>query len=156
MPLLRYLYANVGILFYCHFPDQLLVQKSRGWIGLLKETYRIPFNWIESWSTGCSDGIVVNSKFTGGVVKDVFPQLKSRDLKVVYPCVDTSVSDTEQRSLWPKKKVLLSINRFERKKDVALAVKAFAGLSLQDRKDALLVIAGISTYALLHAKLKVS
>lgn len=148
VPLLRYLYSTVGILFYCHFPDQLLVQKSHGWLGVVKEGYRVPFNWIESWSTGCSDGIVVNSNFTGGVVKDVFPQLRTRDLKVVYPCVDTSTPETAQESLWPKKKVLLSINRFERKKDIALAVKAFAGLSPQDRRDALLVIAGMSAHSL--------
>jgi alpha-1,3/alpha-1,6-mannosyltransferase len=38
--------------------------------------------------------------------------------------------------------VLLSINRFEKKKDVALAIKAFAGLSLSERQDARLVVAG--------------
>jgi alpha-1,3/alpha-1,6-mannosyltransferase len=38
--------------------------------------------------------------------------------------------------------VLLSINRFEKKKDVALAIRAFAGLSPNEREDARLVIAG--------------
>jgi len=38
--------------------------------------------------------------------------------------------------------VMLSINRFEKKKDVALAVKAYAGLSAKEREDARLVIAG--------------
>jgi alpha-1,3/alpha-1,6-mannosyltransferase len=44
--------------------------------------------------------------------------------------------------LWPGKKVLLSINRFEKKKDVALAIRAYAGLSLEERRHARLVIAG--------------
>ncbi|KAL1311846.1 hypothetical protein AAFC00_001921 [Neodothiora populina] len=144
VPLLRLLYDNVGILFYCHFPDQLLVQKeTSGLLGAVKDGYRIPFNWIESSSTAASDGIVVNSNFTASVVKRVFPQLNNRDLKVVYPCVDISAATDENRkSLWPDRKVFLSINRFEKKKDVALAIKAFAGLEERERKNALLVIAG--------------
>jgi alpha-1,3/alpha-1,6-mannosyltransferase len=38
--------------------------------------------------------------------------------------------------------VLLSINRFERKKDVGLAIKAYAGLSAGERADTRLIIAG--------------
>lgn len=143
VPVLRFLYTSVGILFYCHFPDQLLAQKGQGAIAVLKKGYRVPFNAIESWSTASSHGIVVNSNFTGGVVKRVFPQLSRRELKVVYPCVDTSTADRMQRtSMWPGRKVILSINRFEKKKDVALAVKAFASLDASVRKSALLVIAG--------------
>ena len=146
VPLLGWLFSKVGILFYCHFPDQLLVQKEKGGLlGLVKACYRVPFNKVESWSTASADGIVVNSHFTGGVVKTVFPQLAQRDLKVVYPCVDISAArdDSEPKSLWPGRTVFLSINRFEKKKDVALAIKAFAGLEESDRKDALLVIAGM-------------
>lgn len=149
VPLLRFLYDNVGILFYCHFPDQLLVQsETSGLVAAVKSGYRVPFNWIEARSTASADGIVVNSNFTGGVVKRVFPQLSKRDLKVVYPCVDVSAAKdsnlADRKSLWPNRKVLLSINRFEKKKDVALAIKAFAGLGPKDRKDALLVIAGMT------------
>ena len=149
VPLLRWLYSNVGILFYCHFPDQLLVQKDKGrLLSLVKAGYRVPFNAVEAWSTASADGIVVNSNFTGGVVKNVFPRLKSRNLKVVYPCVDVSPAKDDaagnKKSLWPDKKVILSINRFEKKKDIALAIKAFARLDEDDRKDALLVIAGKS------------
>lgn len=143
VPLLRFLYTDVGILFYCHFPDQLLAQKGQGAIAVLKKAYRVPFNAIEGWSTASSHGIVVNSNFTGGVVKRVFPQLSNRDLKVVYPCVDTSsASQVQRKSLWPNRKLILSINRFEKKKDVALAVKAFATHHDPARKPALLVIAG--------------
>lgn len=38
--------------------------------------------------------------------------------------------------------MLLSINRFEKKKDIALAIRAFAGLSQKERTNARLVIAG--------------
>lgn len=71
-----------------------------------------------------------------------------RELKVVYPCVDISSAQdvAERKSLWPDRKVILSINRFEKKKDVALAVKAFAKVPDVDRKGALLVIAGMSSF----------
>jgi alpha-1,3/alpha-1,6-mannosyltransferase len=143
VPLLRFLYTNVGVLFYCHFPDQLLAQKGEGALAVLKMGYRIPFNAIEGWSTASSTAIVVNSKFTGTVAKRVFPALSKRDLKVVYPCVDTSTATQLQRKpMWAGRRLILSINRFEKKKDVALAVKAFALLDASVRKSALLVIAG--------------
>jgi alpha-1,3/alpha-1,6-mannosyltransferase len=140
IPLLRILQSNVRIIFYCHFPDKLLAKKG----GILKTMYRAPFDWLESWSTGCSDTIVVNSNFTKSVFAEAFPSLKNRKPGVVYPCVDTKVEDPleEIRPLWENKKVLLSINRFEKKKDVALAIKAYAGLSPNERRDTRLVIAG--------------
>lgn len=140
IPLLRLLLPNVRVIFYCHFPDKLLAKKG----GLLKTLYRGPFDWLESWSTGCSDTIVVNSKFTKSVFGEAFPALKYRQPGVIYPCVDTSSADTVEvvRPLWGNKKVLLSINRFEKKKDVALAIRAYAGLSAQERKNTRLVIAG--------------
>lgn len=146
VPLLRCLFRHTSILFYCHFPDKLLAQSAHGALGLIKSLYRIPFNALESWSTSCSDQIVVNSSFTGQTVKRVFPALRQRDLKVIYPCVDTArkgeLADQRARS-WPDGKiVLLSINRFERKKDAALALRAFAALSESERRNAILVIAG--------------
>lgn len=144
LPLLKLLDRRVRVLFYCHFPDQLLVQDSNGTLGVAKSVYRIPFDWLESWSTSCGDAIVVNSKFTGGTVKNVFPTLQKRALKVIYPCVDTAgnANSRDKRSLWPNKRILLSINRFERKKDVALAIRAYAGLEERVRQGSRLVIAG--------------
>jgi alpha-1,3/alpha-1,6-mannosyltransferase len=143
IPLLRIVYPNPRILFYCHFPDKLLAKRG----GLLKSLYRGPFDWIESWSTGCSDGIVVNSKFTRSVFDQAFPGLKGREPGVVYPCVDVAssneqVGNTDSAKLWDGVKVLLSINRFERKKDVGLAIRAYAGLPTKQRAGTRLVIAG--------------
>lgn len=140
IPLLRVLQPNVRIIFYCHFPDKLLAKTG----GILKTLYRGPFDWLESWSTGCSDTIVVNSNFTKSVFAEAFPSLRHRKPGVVYPCVDTNAEDPveETRPLWKDKKVLLSINRFEKKKDVGLAIKAYAGLSGEERKYTRLVIAG--------------
>lgn len=105
------------------------------------------FDWWEGWGVRGADRVVVNSEFTKGVVEEVWPGLgRERGVGVVYPCVDTKES-TERpteagNTLWKGKKVLLSINRFERKKGVGLAVKAFAGLTAEERRGVRLVIAG--------------
>ncbi|PIA89527.1 Alpha-1,3/1,6-mannosyltransferase alg-2 [Cercospora beticola] len=144
IPFFRLLYPKAKILFYGHFPDQLLVKQEAGVKQTLKSLYRVPFDAFEGWSTSCADGIVVNSKFTRSVFKSTLPGVKSRELKVIYPCVDTSTSshDRSNATIWPDKQLLLSINRFEGKKMLDLAIKAYAGLSSQDRAKAKLVLAG--------------
>jgi alpha-1,3/alpha-1,6-mannosyltransferase len=107
----------------------------------------MPFDWLESWSTGCSDGIVVNSRFTKGVFGEAFPLLKNRDPRVVYPCVDTNPTHGNskidiQGPLWNGDRILLSINRFEKKKGIDLAIRAYAKLSDTSRKGSRLIIAG--------------
>ena len=147
VPLLRWIFpSQQRILFYCHFPDQLLARRDEtGALGQLKRLYRYPFDWFEGWSMSGSDRIVVNSNFTKGVVASVFPSLEESGLSVVYPCVDLKPSashDSDEKPLWPTKKLLLSINRFERKKDIALAIRAFAEVPKSLRKTARLVLAG--------------
>lgn len=97
-----------------------------------------------------ADRVVVNSLFTKGVVKRVWGALG--DVGVVYPCVDTRESEEKReeapstvngKDLWKRKKVILSINRFERKKDIGLAIRAFAGLLEKEREGVRLVIAGM-------------
>jgi alpha-1,3/alpha-1,6-mannosyltransferase len=140
IPLLRYLAPQARILFYCHFPDKLLAKRT----SFIKTLYRFPFDWLESWSTGCADGLVVNSKFTRGIFYEAFPRLDWVDARVVYPCVDVEGAEKELKDerLWKGEKVFLSINRFERKKDVGLAVRAYAGLSESEKRRTKLVIAG--------------
>ncbi|KAI9836437.1 MAG: hypothetical protein M1819_001468 [Sarea resinae] len=153
IPLLRVFQKDTRILFYGHFPDQLLAQREN-W---LKHVYRVPFDWLEFWSTSMSDTIVVNSEFTKGVFAEVFPSLAGRKLKVVYPCVDTDedgekkgtgtnveIQNGAEGGLWEGKKFVLSINRYERKKNIGLAIRAFAGLSNKGRGGARLVIAGMA------------
>lgn len=121
--------TNARVLFYCHFPDQLLAKKA----GLAKKLYRVPFDALEEWTTGVSDQIVVNSTFTKSIFHDTFSRLQMLDPGVIYPCVDISQpnednSDAENELLAFMKgsKFFLSINRFERLKNIQLAVKAFA------------------------------
>lgn len=86
---------------------------------------------------------MVNSKFTRSIFRDAFPSLRHITPGVVYPCVDTSVTVSgDSATLWANKEVFLSVNRFERKKDVGLAIRAFAGLTAGQRQSCRLVIAG--------------
>jgi alpha-1,3/alpha-1,6-mannosyltransferase len=97
---------------------------------------------------GFADSVCVNSGFTKGMVSKVFPELaRTKDLQIVYPCVDVNVKTEETAddfvSPWNGKDMLLSINRFEKKKDIGLAIKAYAGLGSQGRKGVRLVVAGL-------------
>jgi alpha-1,3/alpha-1,6-mannosyltransferase len=108
----------------------------------------MPFDFIEDWSMGFADAVCVNSGFTKGIVSKVFPALAStKDLQIVYPCVDIKIKTNETVDdfvpPWTGKEVILSINRFERKKDIGLAIKAYAGLGKNSRKGVRLVVAGL-------------
>jgi alpha-1,3/alpha-1,6-mannosyltransferase len=147
LPLLRGLLApSVPVLFYCHFPDLLLAQ---GRESALKRLYRVPFDRIEEFSMGFADAVAVNSNFTKSVVARTWPRLASQvDTKVVYPCVDidpppaASNADKASTLFNADEKVILSINRFERKKDIALAIRAFAAIPPAQRQNVRLVLAG--------------
>ncbi|KAL1131349.1 hypothetical protein AAG570_010967 [Ranatra chinensis] len=129
VPILRL--SGCKVLFYCHFPDRLLSKKG----GFLKHIYRIPLDWIEEFTTDRADVILVNSKFTRYVFKDTFRGIKKTPA-VLYPSINTKFfDDAEIQSLdflepaLPRGSfVFLSINRYERKKHVELAINAFGNL----------------------------
>ncbi|ETN45153.1 uncharacterized protein HMPREF1541_10030 [Cyphellophora europaea CBS 101466] len=145
VPLLRWICSDrQRTLFYCHFPDQLLADRKRGGIaGLVKAGYRLPFDWFEGWSTAASDKIVVNSNFTRSIASKVIPA--KGPLTVIYPCVssDSRPAELSDKPLWDGKfKLLLSVNRFERKKDIGLALHAYNGLTEEERRGTRLILAG--------------
>lgn len=139
---------NPKILFYCHFPDMLLTQRK----SMLKKLYRLPIDWIEEFSTGSSDCILVNSKYTESVFRSTFSSLSNIPLQVLYPSVKFDSFDkpiSGEINLHLDRKVdtiFLSINRFERKKNLDLAIKAFKHLiqklDSNDKKRVHLIIAG--------------
>ncbi|KAL8681627.1 MAG: hypothetical protein Q9186_002296 [Xanthomendoza sp. 1 TL-2023] len=150
IPFLRWRWPETRILFYCHFPDLLLVQNRSQW---WKRIGRFPFDLVEGWGMKGADKVIVNSDFTKGIVEEVWPTLATKKtgaqaIGVVYPCVNTKASENEGsdeivgEELWKGKKVILSINRFERKKNIRLAITAFHGLKPTDRQGVRLVIAG--------------
>ncbi|EGZ16004.1 hypothetical protein PHYSODRAFT_316113 [Phytophthora sojae] len=124
IPFLRAL--GKPVLFYGHFPDKLLcIRSDSPW----KRLYRVPLDYLEEITTAASDIIVANSKFSRGVFQEVFPRLQSKTLGVLYPPVDvkaykaTAEADVERDS-----GLFVSLNRFERKKNVALAIEALVEL----------------------------
>ncbi|XP_055925224.1 alpha-1,3/1,6-mannosyltransferase ALG2-like [Argiope bruennichi] len=113
------------VIFYCHFPDQLLTERKH-W---LKRIYRLPLDWLEEKTTGMADIVLVNSNFTAQVFKDTFKSLKEMDLKVVYPTINTSsllrpLPDTNLGVKTQATTIFLSLNRYERKKNIILAIDA--------------------------------
>ncbi|PSR96413.1 Alpha-1,3/1,6-mannosyltransferase [Actinidia chinensis var. chinensis] len=145
IPLMK-LKKSTKVVFYCHFPDLLLAQHST----VLRRIYRKPIDFLEETTTGMADLILVNSKFTATTFANTFKHLDARGLKpsVLYPAVNADQFDEPHAS----KLSFLSINRFERKKNIDLAVSAFAMLhSLQgdvlhgpNVADATLTVAGKS------------
>lgn len=51
IPVLRLSRHRKKVLFYCHFPDQLLTQRKSA----LKKLYRAPIDWLEERTTGMAD-----------------------------------------------------------------------------------------------------
>lgn len=143
IPLLK-LKKSTKIVFYCHFPDMLLAQHTT----VLRRMYRKPIDFVEEITTGMADLILVNSKFTASTFAKTFKNLDARGIKpdVLYPAVNLDQFDEPHTS----KLNFLSINRFERKKNMELAISAFAmllkleGNVLQGRNvaDATLTVAG--------------
>lgn len=129
IPLIKIFRFNV--LFYCHFPDLLLSRPG----GSLKKFYRAPINWIEEKSMKCANRILVNSKFTANVFRDTFSSIKVTPT-VLYPSINTKAFEHAEKnpltSIVPNISdnsfVFLSVNRFERKKNLPLALKAMEAL----------------------------
>lgn len=124
------------VLFYCHFPDYLLTKRISWW----KKVYRAPFDWIEEKATGRCSTIMVNSKFTAGIFRDAFPTLKDSALEVLYPPVGEAVDGDPDAHLGIEEPFFVSLNRYERKKEIEVALESFA--EIDDRRGAKLVIAG--------------
>ncbi|KAJ5042602.1 mannosyltransferase [Bipolaris maydis] len=120
------LLSHPRIIFYCHFPDKLLAKKG----GFLKALYRRPFDWLESWN----HWLQRHNCRQQPLHKEHFRRGPSQPQDPASPASYTHASISRMgrpaglvAPLWEGKKVLLSINRFERKEDVALAIRAFAG-----------------------------
>lgn len=140
--------ARTKVLFYCHWPDQKLSKNPSN--SKLKKLYRAPMDWFESYSIRYADKILVNSKFTQNVVSETFG-LSRRRLEIAYPPVD--LDKIKQNLNFTKKEkaellegipdgsqLILSINRYEDKKNVALSIEALAKIGRNNRPY--LIIAG--------------
>jgi alpha-1,3/alpha-1,6-mannosyltransferase len=120
--------------------------------GKAKQLYRFFLDNIEEFTTGCADMILVNSEFTKSVFRESFTRLAALPITTMYPvltCLEDEQADNENTddSLFyiphiphipniphsskfnrSKCKVFVSLNRYERKKNVVLALDALAVL----------------------------
>ncbi|KAI4485346.1 PREDICTED: alpha-1,3/1,6-mannosyltransferase ALG2 [Polistes canadensis] len=148
IPILR-LYIPY-IVFYCHHPDQLLSTPG----SYSKALYRVPLNYLEEITTGMAHKIFVNSLYTCNVFKSTFKKLHVQP-EVLYPSINTDFFDKTRivilerildRKLSDDNIILLSINRYERKKNLSLAIETLAylknSLTEEEYKRLYLIMAG--------------
>ena len=126
----------------------------------LRVRYREVLDRLEELTTGCAEVVMVNSQYTASVFKEAFSVLgRDVDPLVVYPSLDpptlalpgTPASEAKNGSKLPNegesaatilsylkvdqpRRLFVSLNRYERKKRVDLAVESFA--ELRRRPDA--------------------
>ena len=148
VPVLKW--SGAKVLFYCHFPDQLLTTRQ-SW---LKALYRRPIDALEEWTTGKAHDVLVNSNFTAEVFHSTFRTLVHVQPTVLYPSLNFAAFDSppsELENVIPpqSRTVFLSINRYERKKNLPLAIRAFAqlmgNLGEGERPTVHLIMAGEDT-----------
>ncbi len=120
------LLTGAKIIFYCHFPDQLMTPQRGGWY----RWYRAPIDRLEEVTTGMAHRILVNSEFTAAAFRRAFPRLRGCALEVLYPGVDMARYYRTEDPARPNggKISILSIGRYERVKNVRLAIEAIAAL----------------------------
>lgn len=124
----------------------------------LHALYRRPLDAVEQASTGAADCLLVNSRFTAGVFAATFPKLSKRGVapRVLYPAASIPSDEALRRArvgwrealpaevvslveggrggsgggapLLPPAAVFVSINRFEGKKGLPLALRALSDL----------------------------
>eukprot|EP00921_Rhytidocystis_pertsovi_P000706 GHVQ01001247.1.p1 GENE.GHVQ01001247.1~~GHVQ01001247.1.p1 ORF type:complete len:355 (+),score=29.84 GHVQ01001247.1:3-1067(+) len=134
------------LLFYCHYPDKLLCQYRST---MQRRLYRVVFDFLEELTTGTCDQVIVNSNFTKEAFRKCFSKLRHVELRVIYPPVDLDSTQflytdigrlthshfPELNKLNQKSPFFLSINRYEFKKNVGLAIDAFGILCEKWKKN---------------------
>ncbi|XP_047537456.1 alpha-1,3/1,6-mannosyltransferase ALG2 [Vanessa atalanta] len=130
IPFLKLARGPFRVVFYCHHPDKLLTTEG----GLLKKVYRAPLNWLEEFTTARADKVLVNSKYTARVYQDAFQKIKDVP-DICYPSINTEFFKRtvpkclkEIVPVGSDKFTFLSINRYERKKNLKLALQSLAEL----------------------------
>ena len=114
------------VIFYCHFPDRLLISEGSR-TSVAYRIYRRPIDRMELNGLLAADRVIVNSAFTAMKLREAFPAFQVSTLTVVHPGVSVSpvaapiqMDETEI--------VLLSLSRFDPRKGLGLAIEALAAL----------------------------
>jgi alpha-1,3/alpha-1,6-mannosyltransferase len=134
LPFLRLL-TRARLVFYCHYPDRLLMPR----VGALYRAYRKPIDLMERLGLGRAHRLIANSEFTASQLRTAFPRFGGA-VDVLHPGVDAGPEPSPP----PPPPRLLSVNRFERKKNLGLAIEALAALDglLPDGHGLRLTVAG--------------
>jgi alpha-1,3/alpha-1,6-mannosyltransferase len=121
IPILRVM-TRAKIIFYCHFPDRLLAPQRGG----LYRWYRAPIDWSESVAIGMAHRVLVNSRFTASEMERIFPRLGAP--RLLYPGVEVAGFERNGDGAGDDTITILSIGRFDPRKNVGLAIEALAVL----------------------------
>ncbi len=108
-----------------------------------------------------ADFIMVNSKFTARKFKETFGSLENAPITVMYPSINIKGFDIPaDRSLLndiippTAKTIFLSINRYERKKNLALALESLKEFKIKvDEKiwkETHMIMAGLYVFEFLN------
>uniref|UniRef100_A0AC35FIN4 Alpha-1,3/1,6-mannosyltransferase ALG2 n=1 Tax=Panagrolaimus sp. PS1159 TaxID=55785 RepID=A0AC35FIN4_9BILA len=129
VPMLKWRFPQSKVLFYCHFPQQL-VTPSRFF---LYRWYSNAIGLIEAKLYESADVVMVNSKFTAASFEQVMPSVCNKKIRVVYPPCDVdSLSIPNGRAISRKQRpqnqvyTFLSMNRFWPEKRLDIIVEAAA------------------------------
>ncbi|KAI6232269.1 Glycosyl transferase domain containing protein [Aphelenchoides besseyi] len=141
VPMLKWRFPTCKVLFYCHFPQQL-VTPSRFF---LYRWYSNAVGLIEAKLYRHADVVMVNSKFTGTIkrkqktetnfiaenFKQVMPSVPSNKVQVVYPPCDVdslsvgmNVAISRKNRPANDRYTFLSMNRFWPEKRLDIIVEA--------------------------------
>lgn len=122
IPILRMMRRELAVVFYCHYPDRLLTPRRRG----LYRWYRAPIDALEAAGTARAATVLVNSRYTAEVFARTYPHIAETP-EVVYPGVNTE-RWTPGQAPPGGRTTMVSVARFERSKNAALAIAAFLRL----------------------------
>lgn len=120
------LLTRAKIIFYCHFPDKLMAPQRGGWY----RWYRAPIDHLEEITTGIAHRILVNSGYTAAAFRRAYPHLSRVTPEVLYPGVDVSRYGEAEGLFYSARErlTILTIGRYERSKNVRLAIESISAL----------------------------
>jgi alpha-1,3/alpha-1,6-mannosyltransferase len=133
LPVVVFALFRVPVVFYCHFPDKRLEESLRSDPKpVLRRAYRAVVDGLEEGALRRATRVVCNSRFTQDVYCATYPSLGRPS--IVYPCVHLSQAAEGESSSSVKLPsgtvdrgtYFLSLNRYERKKNIPLAIAAFS------------------------------
>uniref|UniRef100_A0A158Q7S6 Alpha-1,3/1,6-mannosyltransferase ALG2 n=1 Tax=Elaeophora elaphi TaxID=1147741 RepID=A0A158Q7S6_9BILA len=145
LPMLKWRFPNVKILFYCHFPQQLVTPMRF----FLYRWYSRLIGLIEGLLFQKADLIMVNSHFTESHFLRVMPEVNPSRLMIAYPPCDVDAIKTgvkpisrKQRQSDNKRYTFLSMSRFWPEKKLDIIVKAAALIKRNSQMRPRIVLAG--------------